>query len=210
MANFRKTDNPHADVINYFIEKHNYNSYLEIGASSGNTYKKIVGVDIKHGVDPIRHHGCRITHNMVSDRFFRLLDTNIKYDVIYVDGLHESHQVDRDLINALKHLSENGMIFLDDIAPVNHEWQVTPRIKRTVGWNGDVWKSYIKLRCTRPDLSMIAFWPDETTHSRMSIIRYGTQETIKDPIEQCLNYEYFDQNRERLLNIIPLKEALKS
>jgi len=35
------------------------------------------------------------------------------------------------------------------------------------------------------------------------------QETIKDPINKCLDYEYFDKNRERLLNIIPLEEALK-
>jgi len=203
-----KTDNPHAGLINYFIKKHDYKSYLEIGASSGNTYNQITKIEVKHGIEPRPNPRCESTHNMTSDQFFELLEPNYNYDVIYVDGLHESHQVDKDLKNAIEHLSQDGMIFLDDIWPPNYEWQVTPRVKRSPGWCGDVWKSYVKLRCTRSDLRMIAFQADKNKWSRISIIRHGNQETIKDPIEQCLDYEYFDQNRERLLNIVLIEEAL--
>lgn len=208
MIEFRKTNNHHADVINYFIEKHNYKSYLEIGTWYGNTFNKIVGVDVKHGIEPNPNSDCDLTHEMTSDQFFREIDQDYKYDVIYVDGLHESYQVDKDLKNSIMHLSDDGMIFLDDIWPPDISWQITPRVKKSPGWCGDVWKSYVKLRCTRSDLRMIAFQADKNKWSRISIIRHGNQETIKDPIEQCLDYEYFDQNRERLLNIVLIKEAL--
>jgi len=209
MIEYLKTGNQHADVINYFIEKHDYKSYLEIGNWEGNTYNKIIGIDIKHGIEPRPTGRCEVTHKMTSDEFFESIDSSIKYDVIYVDGLHESHQVDKDLESSIKHLSDNGMIFLDDIWPRSREWQEVPRRKKTPGWSGDVWKSYVKLRCTRSDLTMVAFRPDESKWSRMSIIKHGNQETLKESLEKCLDYNYFDENRERLLNIIPIKKILE-
>ena len=49
---------------------------------------------------------------MKSDDFFKL--NNKKYNFIYLDGSHELDDITNDLINADKHLLENGIIWCDD------------------------------------------------------------------------------------------------
>jgi len=49
---------------------------------------------------------------MKSDTFFKL--KNIKYDLIYIDGLHTRSQVNKDLINSLKLTHKESIIICDD------------------------------------------------------------------------------------------------
>ena len=50
---------------------------------------------------------------MTSDEYFlKIKDTGIKFDIIFIDGLHLDYQVNLDLKNSLKHLSENGFIVI--------------------------------------------------------------------------------------------------
>ncbi len=85
---------------------------------------------------------------MTSDDFFK---TNLKrFDVIFIDGMHQVEYLVRDLNNSLKFLNPGGIIFIDDILPLNEEeQQKIPKnhkiengiIKYTnVPWTGDVWK----------------------------------------------------------------------
>lgn len=54
-------------------------------------------------------------HEMTSDIFFfKTKDTNETYDIIYIDGSHESEQVLKDAENSFKKLNKNGLIIFDD------------------------------------------------------------------------------------------------
>ena len=58
-----------------------------------------------------------------SDDYFSSLDKTIKYDLIFIDGLHLEHQVDKDINNSLNHLSENGVIIIHDCNPITERRQ---------------------------------------------------------------------------------------
>lgn len=79
--------------------------------------------------------------------------------------------------------------------------QIVPRQQKV--WTGDVWKTWVKLRGTRPDLKMYVVDAD----SGCGIIRRGTQETIKLP--ENLTYEALDKNRKKFLNLVDVNSFLK-
>ena len=77
-----------------------------------------------------------------SDFFFSQNEKN--FDCIFIDGLHEYHQVLKDIKNSLEILSEDGIILLHDCLPTSLHKQAVPRYKNI--WNGDVWKSIVYYR----------------------------------------------------------------
>jgi hypothetical protein len=198
------------DLINYLIEQNQFLNYLEIGVNDGLCIRKIVA-EHKDGVDPFPGSELggmevpEINYPISSDDFFIFIKGHdIKYDVIFIDGLHHSTQVDKDILNSLNHLVDNGFIVLHDCNPPEYVNQVVPRISGT--WNGDVWKSVAKIRCTQPNLSVDVV----DTDWGVGIVRLGKQELYtKESLDKCLDYNYFDNNREELLNIISVDEFYK-
>ena len=125
------------DLIEYLSKKNNYKFYLEIGCDKNELFSRI-NIENKFGVDPIRGGNIRKTSN----DFF---STNKnKFDLIFIDGLHEYKQVKKDILNSLKCLKENGIILVHDCLPDSLSKQAVPRYKMT--WNGDVWKAIVDLR----------------------------------------------------------------
>ncbi len=182
------------EIIQYLINKKGYESYLEIGVGSGNNFNKIK-CKRKDGVDP----NGRGNYIMTSDLFFKM--TKKKWDIIFIDGLHIEDQVDRDIQNSLDHLSDGGTIVIHDCNPKTHRHQEVPRIQKA--WNGTVWKSFVKLRCSRPDLFMCVV---NTDHG-CGIIRKGSQQIYdKASIKRCLKYNFLKLNRKELLNLITIGE----
>lgn len=93
---------------------------------------------------------------MTSDIFFQKLSANevlsndIKFDVIFIDGLHLAQQVDRDIENATKYIKDDGFIVLHDCNPPSERHS-----RETYGyhntpaqgfWNGTNWKAFLKWR----------------------------------------------------------------
>ncbi len=115
------------------IQKKSRCNYLEIGCDDNNTFNSIsLSEKNKYGVDPRSGGNIKKT----SDIFF---NTNkVKFDVIFIDGLHEYEQCQKDLINSIKFLNYGGYIFLHDLIPLNWRMELVPRIQKK--WNGDVWK----------------------------------------------------------------------
>jgi hypothetical protein len=124
-------------LINQVIQKYNYQSYLEIGCAYDDCFKR-VNCSHKVGVDPSIGGTIRKT----SDDFFA--SNKDKFDFIFIDGLHEYHQVKKDILNSLNCLQENGIIMLHDCLPNRIEEQAVPRENGV--WNGDVWKAIVELR----------------------------------------------------------------
>eukprot|EP01047_Picozoa_sp_COSAG01_P102185 COSAG01_NODE_31809_length_591_cov_0.727642_1_plen_182_part_01 len=149
------------DFINALIKKNKYNTYLEIGVRDNRCFDKIKIKD-KSGVDPMKdeweknmradwdHEKVFVKYRMTSDEYFA--NHTDKYDIIFIDGLHENEQVYRDIQNSLKVLNPNGSIIMHDCLPEKEEHQIVPR--KSNYWNGDVWKAFVRVRNERTDVEM--------------------------------------------------------
>lgn len=127
--------------INKAISKYSSGSckYLEIGVADNDVFNSIpLKLKNKFGVDPFTGGN----YKMTSDVFFEKY-SHIKFDVIFIDGLHHYLQCQKDTINAINSLNKNGIIFLHDLLPKNPFEQNVPR-KQGV-WTGDVWKVAVEL-----------------------------------------------------------------
>ncbi len=194
------------NIINHMIDLYGYVNYLEIGVHNGTCIRQIKALH-KDGVDPGAENVIvpEVNYPITSDAFFELVDGHdIKYDIIFIDGLHHDYQVYKDINNALKHLQPNGTIVCHDMNPM---WEIVQRRDRVVNaWNGDCWKAWVKLRSERPDLSMYVV----NTDNGVGIIQFGNQICInlsEDAFD--LSYDYLDANRNELLNLISIDDFLK-
>lgn len=187
------------EIINKLIKDNNYKSYLEIGVNNGINLR-MVNCDTKVGVDPepkvrIYTPECNI---LTSDKFFEI--NKRKFDIIFVDGLHEANQVYKDIINSLEVLNDGGTIVCHDMKPRSYEAQLVPRIQKV--WNGDCWKAFVKLRQERNDLEMFVVDTDEGC----GIIKKGTQTKLE--IKEEINYDNFVKNQKEWLNLISINDFL--
>ena len=107
--------------------------YLEIGVRDNNVFNTIpLKFSQKIGVDPEKGG----THKMTSDEFF--MSNKIKFDIIFIDGLHTYEQCQRDCINSMNALKSNGIILFHDFLPNNIMQEKTD-------FSGDVWKIAVEL-----------------------------------------------------------------
>ena len=135
------------DIINYYIKKYGFSTFLEIGHWRGECFNNVI-CESKESVDP--DESCNATHKVTSDVFFK--NTDKKYDIIFIDGLHECNQVDRDIKNSLKHLSPGGVIIMHDCHPDSERCQRKDFVSHQNGenWTGDTWKAFVKNRSELP------------------------------------------------------------
>lgn len=201
------------DIINHLIKKNNYKSYLEIGTQADECLKK-VKCKYKVGVDPEPvEHDFKLSNKFflrTSDDFFcKNKDT---FDIIFIDGLHESTQVYKDVLNALEVLKKNGSIIIHDCNPIKKEHQ-TKAVKENdkwiiphrATWNGDVWRAWLKLRATRKDLMMYVVDTDQGC----GVIQRGKQKTLSKVGHNVVFFEDLDKNREKWLNLITIDKFLE-
>ena len=194
---FRKKKN-RLFIVQDIIQKKNYKSYLEIGCFDDELFNHIK-CEQKVGVDPVSGGTIRKT----SDQFFET-NTN-KFDCIFIDGLHEYHQVKKDIINSLKYLNDDGIILLHDCLPNNFYAQATPRCQYE--WNGDVWKAIVEFRNNK-DVDVYTCNAD-----------YGIGVIFKRPNNNLLNqtihdfknlkFQEYYNNYNKLMNIIEYEDLLK-
>ncbi|HET6148294.1 MAG TPA: class I SAM-dependent methyltransferase [Polyangia bacterium] len=193
-------------LLNHLVAQHGYRRYLEIGVRNPKDNFNYVEAPEKEGVDP----AARCTHRMTSDDFFRQLDAvadRIPYDLIFIDGLHLADQVERDVENSLRHLSDGGAIVLHDVNPPTENAQIEEYVPGAP-WNGTVWKAWAKLRGTRSDLFMCVVDLDEGC----GVIRRGKQSCYLPwplPAGETLSYQYLVAHLKALLNLVPLTEFLR-
>lgn len=125
--------------INKAISIYKDCKYLEIGVDNNQVFNSIpIKMSNKYGVDPKQGGNFRMT----SDNFFKEYD-ELKFDVIFIDGLHEYEQCQRDCLNSIKHLNKGGIIFFHDFLPRSYFEESVPREQSS--WTGDVWKVAVEL-----------------------------------------------------------------
>ncbi len=217
------------DIINHFIKKKGYKSYLEIGYYKGWSFDR-VECQNKWAVDPnpsknSEQEELEYGHNIMfwskpnsdylveyegglfketSDEYFarHVNETEFKYDIIFIDGLHESEQVMRDVENSLKHLADGGMIVLHDMNPPKYE-HTTTGIDGC--WTGDVYKVGIKLNMRNP----FSFYTIDTDWG-VGILTPRKVDWVgfegPDFPRALADWEYFDRERQYLLNLISVEQ----
>lgn len=126
-------------LLNALARRLGARRYLEIGVASGECFNRIEVAD-KTSVDPARNEA---TVRLTSDEFFRRLGPSDRFDLVFVDGLHERRQVHRDILNAWRHLTPNGAILVHDCSPPT-EASASPRASGL--WCGDVYRGWMDAR----------------------------------------------------------------
>lgn len=185
------------ELINFLIEKFDLKNYLEIGVDNGSNYNKII-CESKNSVDPAedKYSHAKPTYKMTSDGFFKNEAKNhAPFDIIFIDGLHHSEQVDKDIENSIKFLTDDGFIILHDCNPLTEEVQIIPRTKIGV-WNGDVWKSIVKFRNSDSKLGCVVL---DTDHG-LGIISNKIWKNKK--FKYDLEYKSLEESRKQYLGLI--------
>ena len=186
------------EIIQETINRKNYKSYLEIGCDQDELFSKIA-IDKKIGVDPVSGGTVRNT----SDNFFK--KNNTKFDIIFIDGLHEYEQVKKDINNSLIFLNDNGVIFLHDCMPMRFIYQAVPRA--TGLWNGDVWKNIVESR-TKSEIDTYVVHAD---HGIGMILKKTNKKMLNLSINNFkkLKFKDYFYNYKEYLNVV-YREDLKN
>jgi hypothetical protein len=193
------------DIIQKFIDKYSYKSYLEIGINRGEVFKNIK-IQHKVSVDPAEgiYVHARPTHKMTSDDFFNNICKE-KFDIIFIDGLHIEDQVTRDIYNSINFLNNNGTTLVHDCNPVTYDAQTTPYTGQSI-WNGDVWKAFVKFNYQ--NFNTYSSFVVEEDHG-IGIIQKGQGIcNYEIPSLPDFNFSWLQNNRKNCLNLLTLKEFL--
>lgn len=183
------------ELIKFLIKRFGYTSYLEIGCANDWNFNQIPAA-LKVGIDP----GQGGTLRMTSDDFFA--QNTQTFDIIFIDGLHISDQVDRDIVNSLKFLNPNGTIVMHDCNPANEENQRQYVV--VSDWNGDVWKSFVKIR----SLSNVDAAVGDFDHGCGVLRVRNNSEPIAPVDESLLDWDNLVQNRQAWLRLKSVNDLL--
>ena len=191
------------DFINKLIKNFGFKTYLEIGVESGDNFTKIE-CENKISVDPNQHG--YTTHQMTSDEFFAQLPDDVKFDIVFIDGLHLWEQCYKDIENSLKHLSPNGIIVCHDMNPLYEMYQSRKPYNVSL-WNGDVWRAFVKIRSEHSDLFTCMI---EDCDTGLGVISWGNNEPIElpMPVDKLSYVEDFSKNKAYLMNTTTINDFI--
>jgi len=108
----------YAQLLKNIFEMSGYESYLELGIWTGTVINEIpakrkVGVDIEDRRTNKDYEFFLGT----TDQYFAQLPEETKFDMIFIDAQHTFEAVKKDLENSMAHLTDNGLIIIDDTDP---------------------------------------------------------------------------------------------
>ncbi|MCZ2085197.1 MAG: class I SAM-dependent methyltransferase [Flavobacteriales bacterium] len=201
-----------SDIINFILEYLNRETcYLEIGVRHRHENFDLIQSKIKFSVDPgYESEVNNVDFKMTSDEFFsglregNLLNPELKFDVIFIDGSHLANQVQKDIDNALEFLKDDGFIVMHDCNPPtefhaseNYYYRLSPS---GVYWNGTTWKAFFNAR-KRKDIFSCCVDTDWGIGVISKIKEFGTSTNVKNDF---FEFYIFKENRKESLNLISI------
>lgn len=195
--------------ISFLGSLNSASKYLEVGVSKGHTFNQL-RFPLKHAVDPFfrfdigdyQQEGVTF-FQQTSDSYFTAKDQAIKFDIIFLDGLHTYDQTYRDFTHAIAHASESTIFIVDDTFPSdsysamrNQQFAVKTRgqeaplsgVKgKDAAWHGDVFKMLYLLKLFHPKYEYATICEDnpQTIIWNRAMIRDGFSEESSDiPFKQ--------------------------
>jgi len=203
-----------SEIINFLLQSLNRETtYLEIGVRNPDHNFNKINADQKYSVDPgVEFKENPVDFKMTSDAFFSALSSNellsneIRFDVIFIDGLHLADQVERDIENALKFIKDDGFILLHDCNPPS-EWHareeyyydLTPAGKY---WNGTTWKAFYKMRFD----SRVTSTCIDSDWGVGILTRRNLFNSLENNENSFYEFRNLDANRKEHLNLISFDE----
>jgi len=204
-------------IINFLLSKlKRETTYLEIGVRNPADNFNHINSNTKYSVDPgIEFKKNPVDFQLTSDDFFAKLDSNeilnneIRFDVIFIDGLHLAEQVNRDIINALRYIKEDGFVVLHDCNPPteyhareNYNYNHTPA---GAYWNGTTWKAFLKWRFNK---SLYSCCINSDWGVGILSKKHLLGSSI-EPTNQFYEFDLLDKNRIEYLNLIEFDDLKK-
>lgn len=186
-------------IINDIISKRGYKKYLEIGVENPNNCFNHIVAEHKDGVDPYQENPYYpkefieefkkvVKFNVTSDQFFE--QNKEKYDIIFIDGLHTVEQCDKDILNAMMCLNENGCVVVHDSLPENEDLTKIESFQNGKCWTGDVWKSVYKYYLLMFEVNVVSLdWGIAVIEKTHEIT-----ETIKNALKESYNFLNYKQH----------------
>lgn len=207
-----------AQRINRLAALRGARRYLEIGVADGGTFLD-VQIPFKHAVDPrfrfpTAEHETETVRffEMTSDAYFtRSAPAGVKFDIIFIDGLHTFEQAFRDFC-ATQRLAHDGTIWLiDDVYP-SDVFSALPsqrdavRFRKRHGaesgaWHGDVYKCVFAIRDFFPNFDLRTFAKGEGNPQTVVLARPRADfAPFSGDFERIARMDYFAfwENRDRL------------
>lgn len=210
--------------------------YLEVGVARGGTFLA-VDIPTKHGVDPrfrfdtTPHATERVRFFQVpsDDYFTREVPPDLRFDIIFLDGLHTFEQTFRDFCASMTHAHRDTVWIIDDVFP-SDVFSAMPSQENAVAfrrqhgrgsraWHGDVYKCVFAIHDFFPNLSFRTFEPGPDNPQTVILNRPRPDFAPRfDNLEAISRLDYYDfwENR-ALLNLLPedavfdwVADALKS
>lgn len=208
---------PKSAVLNFLLSLFKEETtYLEIGVRNPDHNFKRIKATTKYSVDPgLEFKANPVNFPHTSDDFFEKLNKNeilshdIKFDVIFIDGLHLAEQVDRDINNSLDFLKDDGFIVVHDCNPPT-EWHARTqfnfrRSPARHSWSGTTWKAFLKWR-SNPSVYSCCI----DTDWGLGIL--SKQRKIGKHLQKKIEFYEFgnlDDNRQEYLNLVDFNEFKK-
>ena len=150
--------------------------YLEIGVAGGKTFLE-VDIGTKHAVDP-QFRFDTDPHETETVRFFPVTSdayftgeapAGLRFDIIFLDGLHTFEQTLRDFCATMPHSHQDTVWIIDDVFPSDifsalpsqEEANALRKVHGQSGrsWNGDVYKCIFAIHDFFPNFSFRTFEP---------------------------------------------------
>ena len=210
---------PHTrtEIINFLLSlKNGDTNYLEIGVRNpDHNFNHIKSIN-KYSVDPgVEFTENPVDFNMTSDQFFEklskneILSSDIKFDVIFVDGLHLAEQTERDIINSLKFIKEDGFVVLHDCNPLS-EWNTRENYNYMHSpaqgyWHGTTWKAFYKWR-QNPDVKSCCIDSDFGVGIISKTNNIGNSTNTINPY---FEFNILNENKKEHLNLIDFETFKK-
>lgn len=200
-------------IINFLLSLTERLDYLEIGVRNPQSNFAHIKCRNKISVDPgVEFKENPVSYKMTSDAFFNNLDGHklqikpgIRFDVVFIDGLHLAEQVERDILNSLRYIKDDGFIVLHDCNPptIFHQREDYGFLNSPAkgSWNGTTWKAFYKYRHST-DLYSICFDTDWGV-GILSKTPYGGFNQLKQEIwNPYFEYMKLQQKKGELLNLM--------
>lgn len=182
-------------LINDLISDLNYKSYLELGVSVGESWK-LISCENKIGVDNninVANEFDGVVHSTTDDYF---LNNQNKFDLIYIDALHEKNQVYKDFKNSFNALNDSGIIIFHDINPLD--------ISQThFNSSGDIFELWIELSNTYKVYTIKG-----TAGDSVGVFIKSENSKFIDIEVKDYTYQFFSENRERFISYLNYEEII--
>jgi len=177
------------NIINFFIKKFNYNSYLELGVKDPRNNFNEINCEFKEGVDIDLN--ANATYTMSTNEFFNTVGKNKTWDIIFIDADHKKEQVLLDFKNSLYRLNKGGTIIMDDVNPTDSKLLV-PK------FCNNAWEAFAEISKRKDLITHVV----KGTYA--GFVRRGKQKGHS--INIVSSYNFLNENRKVLLNPISFTE----